>query len=134
MKKIISIAVVILTACIIAACGRSNLTADICIAETSWYEFGKKELGVTEYTAKENDKYTYEYSTSGVTFTVKDIEDDYILIKSSIPMSGSTDPKDGVDLHSDQQEYMIKKGETWYLHTLSQDAGKVFDITVKDIR
>ena len=61
-------------------------------------------------------------------FTIIDIQEDYVIIKTSEPMS---EGEEGIFLASKQTEYKIKKDEQTVLKTLSMDAGRIYKFILK---
>lgn len=101
-------------------------TATISIVEEHWDDLGGVEYNSQDYNVKLGDKISY---ITGQEFTVNYIQDDYIVLVSNYPLSPSIEDSGLINMRSDQTEFKINKGETWYLTTLSYDGGETYAVT-----
>lgn len=97
----------------------------------------ERKIGDLEFELKKRRKNILEqhtYSTvnrKGVYklyFTIIDIQEDYVIIKTNKPMS---EGEEGIFLASKQTEFKIKKDEQTVLNTLSMDAGRTYRFILK---
>ena len=62
------------------------------------------------------------------TFTVLSVSDTEIRIQSNIALS-KVSSAGGIDLHSEERDFVIPYGETIKLATLTMDAGWIYELT-----
>lgn len=123
-KNLIRIFILFCVLITITACD-SKEKLNLKVIATSWSSEQNMQAPKEEfyYDVKLNEEYTVKEGGLGLTFTIKEINKDSIVIKTTEPFS---EGEEGINLQSKQKEFTIKKGEKIKLTTPTMDAGGIY--------
>lgn len=132
MKKYV--AIVFLAICtLLTACGKKS-PVTISVIEDTWADGGSSTSTTDTYNVTKGDHVDFDgkFNTPNgkFGFDLIQVSEDAITIRTSEAMSLRTE-EGGVDLSSDETEFVIEKGEEIILNTLTMDAGAAYTIAYK---
>lgn len=103
----------------------------IVVVETSWSGWNldeKPEEKKHEYSVKLNKEYVVNGNSLGLAFEITEINDDYVVIKTTEAFS---DAEQGIDLGSRKTEFKVYYDKETKLVTPSTDAGSIYYLSLK---
>ncbi|MCI8500609.1 MAG: hypothetical protein HFJ85_00070 [Oscillospiraceae bacterium] len=101
--------------------------------ETTWGEGGvddkapAREIEVKEGRVIHSSAAGYEE----ITFEIKEISRDSVVIQTNRPMSLRKFESDGIDLNAKETEFIVKKDSAIFLNTPTMDGGAAYKIVLK---
>ncbi len=127
MKKIVYVSLLVLsTLVVLTGCDKKKSDYKLEIKESSWSGWSEDyepEETTKEYEIVLNKEYVVNPNSLGLTFTIKKINKDSIVIETTEPFS---DSKEGIDLYTKKTEFTVKAGETLELTTPTMDSGDIY--------
>ncbi len=130
-KRIIKIFLIFFLVFYLASCDNNKLKDyKLKVIETSWSGWEKDYKPKEETTIHEiilNKEYVINKGTLGLTFVIKEINDDYLIINTTESFS---DSKDGIDLNTIKKEFTINLDEELKLTTQTMDAGNIYYLSL----
>ena len=129
MKKILIVLLFSLCALVtLTACGSDESSKfQLTVYARSWSSNDRMQAPEEEfyYDIKLNEKYVVKKDSFELSFTVTEINENSIVIKTTEPFS---DNETGINLLTDKKEFTIERGGTIKLTTPTMDAGGIFTL------
>ena len=111
------------------SCGKkSENNLHLTVYATHWASTDHMQAPEEEFyfdNLKVNEKYVVEEGSFVLTFTVTEINENSIVIKTTEPFS---EGENGINLNSNQKEFTIERGGQIKLTTPSMDAGGIYKL------
>ena len=130
-KKIIKLLIIFCALITITACGnkKDNKDFKLKVTASSWSGEGGMKAPEEEFTydVELDKKYVVKEGSLGLTFTVKEINEDSIVIETEKAFSNS---EKGINLRSNQKEFTLEKDKKTRLDTPTMDAGGIYYLTL----
>ena len=131
-KKIIKTFIILCVLSIVTGCKnyKEPDNYDLKIIAQEWTGWSEKqpEEEVFYYDVKLNEKYVVKKGGLGLTFTIKKVNRNSIVIETTDSVSSN---EKGVDLYSNKKKFTIKKGKELVLTTPTMDAGCSYTFILK---
>lgn len=134
-KKIIKLLLIIVMTISLIACEKQEMNNyKLKVIKSSWSGWDEDyfpEDKTFEYDIELNKEYEVSKGSLGLTFTIKKINKDNIVIDTTEPFS---DSEKGISLRTDKTEFVIEKGKTLKLTTPTMDAGNIYYLSLEKVK